>query len=1139
MMKYRNLPLQLRFLRYQHPSRSTSEVRSHGSSFSCDCSYADLIPAEGSNHWFLNQISVINMRSHSAPQQTVRKLRSFDDFGSLSAHNVNSEQTQSFARAVPFMEALSSSSCIEIPSTSNTATIPTTADLSEMGGSSETSDIEHLEELKDRWCDISAVLPDMPIDEVQREPYASVSGVVVQRACYGKQCHDKEQSHLSLKHGNNNRSAHREDCLPSSSNQSMSSRFYPDNHRESVASPHEIITAVHNQDISLLRSILTAMRWPDHRSIGIYLDQLFEIVIRDSYDIDEAVMFLQDFAVCNRRGFLHEVNGVRLALRVACDSGTVETASEMLRVFRNMFLVNSPVTVKSTVPASILDDFYSKLCSIGSSDQVERVYKTMFNLGFDKNAATFIRNVTNSMIEKGDISGTFGEWQRLSARYGTTVGSELLWQGLLTIRNRTEQARLANKLLKHCCQHDHPLSVISNLIVALVSANHLDAAKALLIKVAVPGKFFKKPLSCMARYESSAKAIENFADLVTQCMLSEKRRVREAKETIGNTCVLSPELSSVLDSFYGMGRLQRLQSNRDSSRRKLHRVNDEQLFELCQFVQLLWLEKAEESGNVNAIDRLISWTFKNQLEIPANLKQRIVELSLMFGLRRGAVLQVRHVRSMASVASQPFNRQQRVPFGRDNSRAKKSLPLLPAEQLRLQNKHRDSLESNRAQSLQEIVEHIEWRGVVYSETPEKVAKLLADLKEDLTLLSDRQLSILLSTFGNGCESVSSLRRAAFMSQAIEALRQRGVVLGSLSRNAILSARIDNGENVSAVEELRDWETAGVLPDVETYALLSKVYAFTANTQAIVDVINYMKSTGLPVPEKILESLIYSLARGGHYKQAVASVQRFAASANEVAFRSAIARAAVSRGDISIAVSTIASIPSAAKPNQISNNKYILEVLMEMLEMGEVGALEKISPYLTMEPDGSSLVEWHLNPKVMARSRRACAEGKLDMALALYGLLHPKFKNRNFELLLADALGNRIKDASHAIDEIFALAKSMQENGLLRDHVEFLLEKSISTPRAYEVLSIVRTRGLLGKCLLEKPVLRKALARKLSEQLTVSKTAKEQRVRLLADLATPSMLQHNPNCLVEEMLTLRFPPSKVYRMHMYVKSTQQH
>ncbi|WKY13641.1 hypothetical protein Q1695_004460 [Nippostrongylus brasiliensis] len=474
----------------------------------------------------------------------------------------------------------------------------------------------------------------------------------------------------------------------------------------------------------------------------------------------------------------------------------------------------------------------------------------------------------------------------------------------------------------------------------------------------------------------------------------------------------------------------------------------------------------------------------------------------MLGVRRAAIVRLSQIRSAARAAAQTSPRQTGIASGPGGgARAvRKVLPSLPPEQLRLHNKHREALENNRANSLQEIIEHVEWRGIVYSQTPEKVSKLLADPREDLTLLSDRQLSILLSTFGNGCESVSSLQRAAFMSQALHAIRERGVVLGPLSRNAIISARIDNGETVSVVDELKEWEMVGLSPDVDTYNHLSKVYANAANTQAIVDIINHMKANDMPVSQPILESLIYAVAKGGHYAQAEALVQKFVASANEVALRTAISRAAISRGDISTATTAIAAIPVGAKLNLVANNKYVLDVLFDMFEAGEMGAIDKLSPYLTMTDDGLHLSERHVNPRVLARARRACAEGKLDIALKLYGLLNPKFKNSNFELLLSDALGNRLADKNYTVSDIFNLAESMQKCDIVKNPDLMLLDRSINTDRTHEVLAVVQSRGTLEQCILEKPNLRNGLARKLSEKLTNSKLKKEQRVGLLADLA---------------------------------------
>ncbi|CAJ0590243.1 unnamed protein product [Cylicocyclus nassatus] len=480
----------------------------------------------------------------------------------------------------------------------------------------------------------------------------------------------------------------------------------------------------------------------------------------------------------------------------------------------------------------------------------------------------------------------------------------------------------------------------------------------------------------------------------------------------------------------------------------------------------------------------------------------VVSSRRMLGSKRILLFRLRHVRGLATAISRRPSSRPGLPPPMDprNHRMKKVMSLVSSEQLRLQNKHREELESNRAESLQEIVDHVEWRGVVYSQTPEKVARLLADSREDLTSLSDRQLAVLISTFGNACESVSYLRRSAFMSQALQALQQRGVSLQALSRNAVLAARIDNNESVNVIDELKAWEADGITPNEETYAHLSRVYAHSANTQGIVDIINHMKSNEMPISETLLESLIYSVARGGHYTQAEKFVQKFQSSANEALLRVAVARAAVARGEISEAFKALASIPMSAKLNQITNNKLVLELLYDMLDAGEMDAVEKLLPYLAMAQEGSTLSEFHANPSVLARSRRACAEGKLDVALKLYSLLHPKFKNSYFEATLLDSLGNRLRSNDCSVDSIFALAETMESMGLTKDHRLILLEKSINTPRTHEVFAKL-TGDQVEQCLAERPALRKTLARRLSEQLTTSNLKREERVKILADIAT--------------------------------------
>ncbi|VDM59120.1 unnamed protein product [Angiostrongylus costaricensis] len=210
----------------------------------------------------------------------------------------------------------------------------------------------------------------------------------------------------------------------------------------------------------------------------------------------------------------------------------------------------------------------------------------------------------------------------------------------------------------------------------------------------------------------------------------------------------------------------------------------------------------------------------------------------------------------------------------------------------------------------------------------------------------------------------------------------------------------------------------------------------------------MKANDVPVSETVLESLIYSVAKNGHYSSAESLAKVFRCST--FSFKSSVQKLLLPRSDFSVVVNTIASIPSTAKLNQVSNNTYILDVLFEMLDAGQMDAIEKLSPYLTMSSEGPYLAEWHVNPKVLARARLACTEGKLHSAVKLYTLLHPKFKNRFF--LPTIFLFSLVDFTTHA----------------------FL--------RICDIIASLRSNGTLEKCLSEKPSLRKSLARGLSDKV---------------------------------------------------------
>ncbi|KAK6753038.1 hypothetical protein RB195_012566 [Necator americanus] len=595
--------------------------------------------SEANVRLFLSSTSFNSSSSSSSPREH-QELKSFDKFGLLSSGCVTSSPFEVIPERT-FMDQLLSR---DAPSRMHfsVSVIPTTADPSELGGSSESADPEQLEDLLDEGYEAPTALSDVTASEIQSDKIfcaSPVSSALNNNTRPEKDSDRHNETKRMISEGRKRDSTAEvlkstttstpacisiSEC-PSSSKSEIPLRFDPDINRQAKASSEEVISAVYNQDLSSLRSILMEKNWPDQRSIGRHLDSLFELVIRDCYDVDEAMVFLQDFAASYRRNFLHDVNGVRLACRVAYDTRSVDAAKETLRVFRNMFLVKSP---KFSTPTTVLENFYSSLLSIGSVDQVEMLHKVMIDGGFDTSSDIFIHVLSKSMLLKRDFPHAFGEWRRFSFKYGTTCASDLIWEGLLaSVSDRKKQACFSDDLLSHCLQFDHPFAIVANLIVTLVRMKQTDAARMVFTKVSVPGRFFKKPLRNQFHHECVIQVIEDFASLIVDCMLADKRRTKKdiAAPASGPT-FLSSDLLLVLDSFCSTGRQKKLRLSNKNEKRKLHRINDEQLFELVEFVQSLWLKKAESDGDTQAINRLVAWSMTNRLEIPPKLSNRIAQL---------------------------------------------------------------------------------------------------------------------------------------------------------------------------------------------------------------------------------------------------------------------------------------------------------------------------------------------------------------------------------------------------------------------------------------------------------------------------------------------------------------------------------
>lgn len=584
-----SLYLQPRLLCQRRVWHLVQELHGRGYSLASPSSSEEL--PKTPDHWLSYSNCLDDSSRREFSKHLIRQMKPCDDFGFLSTKLAYTAISQQRNQSV-----------IAEENHSLYAEIPTTVDPSELGGSTESVDTEQMEGLLINGNEI----------ETSREIMEKERSLSSDEFLLGSSFREVNSSNEYK-------------WLFSQSVPLKVERFGPSKHRLIKATAEEIITALENEDLTLLRSILMEKKWPSHRAIGPQLDQLFDFIIRESIDTGEAVVFIQDFAACNHRGYLHDVIGVRLALRVAHESNSVTEALEVLRMFRSVFVVRSPAQPRAKYSAMVAEEFYDALFHIGSKAEVEDASKLMVVLGFERNFASFIRAYTNFVIKSScDIYEAYDQWFQICARHGVMHGSELMWEELFTkVSDPVEQARLADQLLAHSRLYDHPFAAVSNLIIALVRLNDLASAKAVFSRVAVPGRFFKRSFSLMVRSKDSLAVIERFALLMSECMFSEKRYSLSTRLPAAST-FLASQLASVLDTFFGVS--SRKKAARKERKRKFHRINDEHLYDLAALVQNTWLERAEMTNDLPAVDRLVAWSCSNRIDIPPNASQRISSL---------------------------------------------------------------------------------------------------------------------------------------------------------------------------------------------------------------------------------------------------------------------------------------------------------------------------------------------------------------------------------------------------------------------------------------------------------------------------------------------------------------------------------
>ncbi|CAB3399127.1 unnamed protein product [Caenorhabditis bovis] len=445
----------------------------------------------------------------------------------------------------------------------------------------------------------------------------------------------------------------------------------------------------------------------------------------------------------------------------------------------------------------------------------------------------------------------------------------------------------------------------------------------------------------------------------------------------------------------------------------------------------------------------------------------------------------------------------------------KSVQSTSIEQIRLQKKYEEDLQNNKTNTLHEVIETIEWRGAVYSQTLEKIVGLLEN-SNDLSDFSDRQLSVILSAFGSKCETVSKQIKLRYFEKAFESLQAKSPNMGLLSHNAILEVMLANNSQTNAIEELNKFEEIGLEPDSTSFALICEIYAKQGNSKAITDIIQHMKENGVAVEEDHIVQLVYSLAKGGNDGQAERVADSFASKMNIVRLRCAAAQAIIQRekykpGHGGFEVSEILrGIPATAKLLKNENNVFVIDLLIELIEAGQLEAFKLLSPYLSLSEDGQHLGEHHKNSSVVARARCIMSEGKLNEAIALYSVANKAFANEYFCRELRQKMEENLKNVNNDNFDPYLKTLVLAENrGIIKCANQFLLTtiSNIETPAFLKIFSYIKNSGQLREILTHNGHVKRPLARKLSHKMISSYSSLEQ-AEILGDIASVCFTSSN-------------------------------
>ncbi|TKR60961.1 hypothetical protein L596_028138 [Steinernema carpocapsae] len=165
---------------------------------------------------------------------------------------------------------------------------------------------------------------------------------------------------------------------------------------------------------------------------------------------------------------------------------------------------------------------------------------------------------------------------------------------------------------------------------------------------------------------------------------------------------------------------------------------------------------------------------------------------------------------------------------------------------------------------------------------------------------------------------------------------------------LVASRLENEQDVDALAVLEELDSANIEPTADTFAFLAEAFAVKGDINGVKSVVSLMKDSGIPVSEKVLQSMVYALTHSGDRTQAAGVIKAFESHASISAFNLRLAeiRALAALGDLQGVVEVVADIASDQRMKTSDTQALLMHALCQLVIKGKHDAVERLKPFIT-------------------------------------------------------------------------------------------------------------------------------------------------------------------------------------------------